>query len=70
MSIQPEILVESDSFRVSRESVLLVAELRAALAVCVYDETQGVGGLLHLRYVATNDNQPIDLSRCHRIEAG
>lgn len=62
MTIQSEILVESDSFRVSRESVLLVAELRAALAVCVYDETQGVGGLLHLRYVATNDNQPIDLT--------
>lgn len=62
MSVQTEILVESDTFRVSRDSVLLVAELRAALAVCVYDETQGAGGLLNLKYVATADHQPIDLT--------
>src|SRR5262245_66597945 len=58
----PEILVQNDQFCVSREAKLLVAELRAALAVCVYDDTQPVGGLLHLRYVATNNNQPIDLT--------
>lgn len=57
-----EILVEHDAFRVSNESLLLVAELRAALAVCVYDDTQAVGGLLHLRYVATSNNQPLDLT--------
>ncbi|NLG75570.1 MAG: hypothetical protein GX535_04995 [Xanthomonadaceae bacterium] len=63
MTIQTEILVESDTFRVSREPVLLVAELRAALAVCVHDETQGAGGLLNLKYVATADHhQPIDLT--------
>lgn len=57
-----EMLVDADTFRVSRESVLLVCELRAALAVCVYDEAQGVGGLLNLRYVATNNDQPLDLT--------
>lgn len=62
MTAQAEILVESDTFRVSRDSVLLIAELRAALAVCVYDETQGAGGLLNLKYVATADQQPIDLT--------
>ena len=39
---------------VSLADLLLVCELRGALAVCVYDDTQGVGGLLHLRYVATS----------------
>jgi chemotaxis receptor (MCP) glutamine deamidase CheD len=62
MTIPPENLVQSDAFRVSRERVLLVSELKAALAICVYDDTQGVGGLLHLRYVATHNNQPIDLT--------
>jgi chemotaxis receptor (MCP) glutamine deamidase CheD len=57
-----EILVAADTFRVSREGVLLVCELRAALAVCVYDDTQGVGGLLHLKYVATSGDQPLDLT--------
>jgi chemotaxis receptor (MCP) glutamine deamidase CheD len=57
-----EFPVQSDTFHVSREPLVLVAELSAALAVCVYDDTQGVGGLLHLRYVATDDSRPIDLT--------
>jgi len=57
-----ELLVQPDAFRVSREPLLLVSELRAALAICLYDDTQAVGGLLHLRYVATDGNQPIDLT--------
>jgi chemotaxis receptor (MCP) glutamine deamidase CheD len=61
-SLPPEMLVAADTFRVSRESVLLTCEVRAALAVCVHDDTQGVGGLLHLRYVATSDDKPLDLT--------
>src|SRR5262245_20637255 len=57
-----EIVVQNDQFCVSREAKLLVSELRAALAICVYDDTQAVGGLLHLRYVATNSGEPIDLT--------
>lgn len=60
--LPPEQLIEADTFRVARDNVLLVCELRAALAVAVYDDTQGVGGLLHLRYVATSNDQPLDLT--------
>jgi chemotaxis receptor (MCP) glutamine deamidase CheD len=58
----PEIVVQTDQYCVSRDAKLLVSELHAALAVCVHDDTQAVGGLLHLRYVATNNNGPIDLT--------
>jgi chemotaxis receptor (MCP) glutamine deamidase CheD len=57
-----EMLVQSDAYLIARGEGLLVAELTAALAVCVYDDTQPVAGLLHLRYVATNNNQPLDLT--------
>nr|MBO2487619.1 hypothetical protein [Gammaproteobacteria bacterium] len=63
MTVQEQILVEPDAFRVARESVVLSAELCAALAVCVYDDTQGAGGLLNLRYAATDESdRPIDLT--------
>ncbi len=58
----PEIVVQPDAFRVTSEPPLLVSELRGALAVCLFDDTQAVGGLLHLRYVATNGNEPLDLT--------
>jgi chemotaxis protein CheD len=58
----PEFVVQPDAFRVSNESTLLACELRGALAACLYDDTQGVGGLLHLRYVATANDQPLDLT--------
>jgi chemotaxis receptor (MCP) glutamine deamidase CheD len=58
----PEIVVQPDAFRVSKESVQLACELGGALAVCVYDDTQPAGGLLHLRYVAIANNQPLDLT--------
>jgi hypothetical protein len=57
-----ELVVEPDAFRVSAEPALLAAELRGAVAVCLHDDTQGVGGLLHLRYVATSGDQPVDLT--------
>jgi len=57
-----EVVVQPDAYHVSRDSSLLVAELNAALAICVYDDTQPVGGLLHLRYVATSNDQPLDLT--------
>jgi hypothetical protein len=60
--VLPQLFVEPDAFRVARENSLLLSELHAAVAVCVYDDTQGVGGLLHLRYVATSNDQPIDLT--------
>lgn len=58
----PEFIVQADAFRVARGPALLAAELRGALGVCLHDDTQGVGGLLHLRYVATNGDEPLDLT--------
>lgn len=57
-----EVIVQPDAYCVSREDSLLIAELSAALAICVYDDTQAVAGLLHLRYVATSNDQPLDLT--------
>ncbi len=62
MQSLPEVFVDADSFHVARQQTLLACELRAALAICIYDDTQGVGGLLHLRYVATSNDQPLDLT--------
>jgi chemotaxis receptor (MCP) glutamine deamidase CheD len=62
VSTPPELVVQPDAFRVTREPLLLVSELRAALAVCLFDDTQAVGGLLQLRYVATSGSQPVDLT--------
>ena len=60
--IPEEIVVEPDAFRISRESVLMVAHLRASLAINLYDDSQGVAGLLHLRYVATLNGRPLELT--------
>jgi chemotaxis receptor (MCP) glutamine deamidase CheD len=54
--------VRPDEFRVARESVLLSSYLSSAMAVCVHDDTQGVGGMLHLRYVASEDDKPLELT--------
>ncbi len=42
--------VEPDTFEVSDEPRLLVANLAGALAVCLHDEGRRTGGLLHLRF--------------------
>lgn len=56
------ITVQPDAFRVAKEQVLLTCELHAALAACVCDDTQGAGGVIHLRYVASTDGQPPELT--------
>jgi hypothetical protein len=45
-----EVMVAPDTYHVSPEPMLLVAELHGALALCLHDEGRGVGGLLHLRF--------------------
>jgi chemotaxis receptor (MCP) glutamine deamidase CheD len=60
--VAKHVVVEADAFRVARESLVLACELRAALAVCVHDDTQASGGVLHLRYVATDKDKPLDLT--------
>lgn len=56
-----EINVAADTYQVSAESLLLVAELHGALALCLHDEGRGVGGLLHLRFIGGTD-RPSDIS--------
>jgi len=48
---QPEITVAPDHFEVTGEDAVLVAELRSAIAVCIYDAVEEAGALLHLRCV-------------------
>jgi chemotaxis receptor (MCP) glutamine deamidase CheD len=61
-AIPEELVVDPDAYRISRDPVLLVAHLQASLAINLYDDSQGVGGLLHLRYVATLNGKPMELT--------
>jgi chemotaxis receptor (MCP) glutamine deamidase CheD len=45
-----ELVVAPDSYQVSPEPMLMIAELHGALALCLHDEGRAVGGLLHLRF--------------------
>jgi chemotaxis receptor (MCP) glutamine deamidase CheD len=58
----PQSPIEADAFRIARESASLECELNAAIAVCVHDDTQGVGGLLHLRFTPHDLAKPADLT--------
>lgn len=60
--IPEELVVDPDAYRISRDPVLLVAHLQASLAINLYDDSQGIGGLLHLRYVATHNGKPMELT--------
>jgi chemotaxis receptor (MCP) glutamine deamidase CheD len=56
-----EIIVAPDTYQVSPEPVLLIAELHGALALCLHDEGRGVGGLLHLRFIG-GTGRPSDIT--------
>jgi chemotaxis receptor (MCP) glutamine deamidase CheD len=56
-----EILVAPDTYQVSPESLLMIAELQGALALCLHDEGRGVGGLLHLRFMG-DSGRPNDVT--------
>ncbi len=62
MAALQELIVEADAFRVANDAVLLTAELHNALVVTLHDDTQGAGGLLHLRYLATGAGRTLDLT--------
>ena len=53
MKALAEVVVAPDTYQVSPEPVLMTADLQGALALCLHDEARGVGGLLHLRFVAS-----------------
>ncbi len=56
-----EVAVAVDTYQVSAEPILLVADLDGALALCLHDEGRGVGGLLHLRFIG-GTGRPIDVT--------
>ncbi len=56
-----EVTVAVDTYQVSPEPVLLVADLEGALALCLHDEGRGVGGLLHLRFIGAS-GRPSDVT--------
>jgi chemotaxis receptor (MCP) glutamine deamidase CheD len=41
--------------------MLLIAELRGAMALCLHDEARGVGGLLHLKFIG-DSGRPSDVT--------
>jgi chemotaxis receptor (MCP) glutamine deamidase CheD len=56
-----EVIVAPDTYHVSPEPMLMVAELHGALALCLHDEGRGVGGLLHLRFMG-GTGRPSDVT--------
>ena len=58
---QREVLVAPDHFEIVADDALLIAELNSAIAVCMYDEVEDAGALLHLRFVVRS-SRPADLT--------
>jgi chemotaxis receptor (MCP) glutamine deamidase CheD len=55
-------LIQLEDYRVSDTAAVLMALLSSSLAICMHDDTQGAGGLLHLRYSTTHNGRPIELT--------
>jgi chemotaxis receptor (MCP) glutamine deamidase CheD len=56
-----EVSVAPDTYQVSPEPLLMVADLHGALALCVHDEGRRVGGMLHLKFMSS-DGRPSDVT--------
>jgi len=56
-----EVIVEPDTYQVSPEPLLMIADLAGALALCLHDEGRCVGGLLHLRFMGET-GRPSDVT--------
>ncbi len=54
-------MVAPDTYHVSPEPMLMIADLHGALALCVHDESRSVGGLLHLRFMG-GTGRPSDVT--------
>jgi hypothetical protein len=54
-------MVGADTYHVSPEPMLMIAELHGALALCLHDESRGVGGLLHLKFMG-GTGRPSDVT--------
>jgi chemotaxis receptor (MCP) glutamine deamidase CheD len=56
-----EVIVAPDRFEVVADDAVLVAQLRSATAVCLYDAVEEAGALLHLRFIIRS-NKPADVT--------
>jgi hypothetical protein len=56
-----EVIVAPDTYHVSPEPMLMIADLHGALALCLHDEGRAVGGLLHLRFMG-GTGRPSDVT--------
>jgi len=56
-----EVTVAPDTYQVSPEPLLMIADLHGALALCLHDEGRSVGGLLHLRFMG-GTGRPSDVT--------
>lgn len=56
-----EVCVAPDHFEVVADDAVLVAELRSATAVCLYDAVEEAGALLHLRFIV-RPSKPADVT--------
>jgi chemotaxis receptor (MCP) glutamine deamidase CheD len=61
MKVSREITVAPDRFEVAGDDAILAAELRSAIAVCVYDAVEEAGALLHLRCIVRG-SKPADMT--------
>ena len=55
-------LIQLEDYRVSDTAAVLMTLLSSSLAICMHDDTQGAGGLLHLRYATTHNGRPVELT--------
>lgn len=56
-----EVLVAPDRFEIATDDVVFRAELRSAIAVCIYDGVAESGAMLHLRFILRGA-QPTDVT--------
>jgi chemotaxis receptor (MCP) glutamine deamidase CheD len=61
-SASAEQRVQPEEFRVSGTAQILSARLANSLSICIHDDTQGAGGILHLRYALMDGTRPIELT--------
>jgi chemotaxis receptor (MCP) glutamine deamidase CheD len=60
-TLHREVIVAPDRFEVVADDAVLVAQLRSATAVCIYDAVEEAGALLHLRFIIRS-NKPADVT--------
>jgi chemotaxis receptor (MCP) glutamine deamidase CheD len=58
----PEVTVPPDNYHISSADVVLSAQLHSSLVVCLYDEVEEDGALMHLRLAAPGQSRDPNLT--------